>query len=139
MQRRNAPTGDRSPPSPAVWNQICGCILVSENGVKIECIVGQAGGCRRVIKCLPNLDPSHRFFRAVITSHLSAQILVLNFQASDICSCEHDNAIPNVFRQAETATASSPASTGAKFMAETAHRLKTILERIHEDTEQALS
>jgi hypothetical protein len=62
-----------------------------------------------------------------------------HFPVDDICSCEHENAIPNVFRQAETATASSLASTGAKFMAETAHRLKRILERIREDTEQTLS
>jgi predicted Zn-ribbon and HTH transcriptional regulator len=85
-------------------------------------------------RCCP-----HVATRVTTTLLAEASFRLDHFTVEDICSREHESAVPKVFRQAKTEAASSPASAGAKFMAEAAHRLKTILERIHEDTEQALS
>jgi predicted Zn-ribbon and HTH transcriptional regulator len=57
----------------------------------------------------------------------------------DICSCEHASTVLKIFRQAETATASSPASAGVKSMAEASSKLREILERIRSNTDQALT
>jgi len=68
-----------------------------------------------------------------------ARIFVLNVPGCDICSCEHATCIPKIFRQTKTAAASSPASTGVKSMAETPDRIRQILEKIREETDQALA